>query len=151
MDADRVMFFLSHKGFRPTVGAHGEVRFDYEGGHYHIRVAADDAQYAAIAYPNFWKLRSPEETVRAYRAANVAGHLTKVAKVHVLEQYNDCWAEAELLFERPEEFETLFLRTLRMIQYAVGKFIETMRTSEPLPDSRIALKREEVSRWMHGN
>lgn len=151
MDTDRLMFFLSQEGFRPTPGAGGEVRFKYEGGHYTIRQLPDDAQYVSISYPNFWQLRSPEETVRAWHAANLAAQTTKVAKVHVLETHNQVWAEAELLIERPEQFEALFLRMLAILKAVVGKFVELMKKSEPLPDARVALGREDVTRWTHGN
>jgi hypothetical protein len=151
MDTDRLMFFLSQEGFRPTLAAGGEVRFNYEGGHYLIRQAPDDDQYAAVVYPNFWELRSPEEVGRALRAANQAGQWTKVAKIHVLETHHNVWAEAELLFERPEQFEAIFNRSLSIIRAGVAKFIELMKQSEPLPDKRIALGREEITRLTHGN
>ena len=151
MDTDHLMEFLTQEGFRPTLAAGGEVRFNYEGGHYTIRQLPDDDQYVSISYPNFWELRSPEEEVRALRAANLAAQTTKVAKVHVLETHHNVWAEAELLIERPEQFEVLFLRVLAILKAVVGKFVELMRKSEPLPDARVALGREEVTRWTHDN
>lgn len=70
MDTDRLMSFLPQEGFRPTLAAGGEVRFKYEGGHYAIRMLPGDDQYVSISSPNFWELRSPEETIRALRAVN---------------------------------------------------------------------------------
>jgi hypothetical protein len=151
MDTDRLMFFLSQEGFRPTLDERGGVRFNYEGGHYLIRLLPDDPQYVAVAYPNFWQLRSPEEVVRAYRAANLASQAIKVAKIHVLEGAKNVWADAELLVERPEHFDPLFSRTLSILKAAVGHFVDLMRKSEPLPDPRVALSREDVTRWSHGN
>ena len=151
MDTDRMMEFLTQEGFRPTFAESGEVRFKYEGGHYAIRSAPGDDQYVAIVYPNFWPIGSPEEELRALRAANEAGQLVKVAKIHVLETHHNVWAEAELLVERPEQFEALFGRTLSILKAGVAKFAELMRTPEPVLDERIALRREEVSRRTHGN
>jgi hypothetical protein len=151
MDTDRLMFFLSQEGFRPTLSAPGDIRFNYEGGHYMIRLLPDDPQYVAVSYPNFWQLRSPEETVRAYRAANLASQAIKVAKIHVMESAKSVWADAELLVECPEHFDALFARTLSILKAAVGRFTEFMLKSEPLPDRRIVLGREDVTRWTHGN
>lgn len=151
MDTDRLMEFLAQEGFRPSLAAAGEVRFKYEGGHYYIRWPPDDDQYVAIGYPNFWSLRSPEETVRALRAASQAAQWTKVGKILVLEEHHNVWAEAELLIEGPEQFEALFARALFILKAVVARFTELMRKSEPVADERIALKREEITRWMHGN
>ncbi|MGA2383902.1 MAG: hypothetical protein ABSG61_10780 [Gemmatimonadales bacterium] len=151
MDTDRLMEFLTKEGFRPSLAAGGDIRFKYESGHYCIRFAPNDDQYVAVGYPNFWALRSPAETVRALRAANEVSQWIKVAKIIVLEAQNDVWAEAELLIERPEQFEALFGRSLSILKAAVARFAESMRKSEPLPDERVTLKREEVTRWTHGN
>ena len=151
MDTDRLMGFLAQEGFRPSLVAGVEVRFKYEGGHYYIRWAPGDDQYVAIGYPNFWSLRSPEETVRALRAANEAAQSIKVGKILVLEEHHNVWAELELLIERPEQLEALFARSLSVLTVVVARFVELMRKSEPLADERIALKREEITRWMHGN
>jgi len=151
MDTDRLMEFLTQEGFRPTLAARGEVRFKYEGGNYTIRVLPDDDHYVSISYPDFWELRSPDETIRALRAANQAAQLTKVAKIHVLETRHNVWAEAELLFEGAEQFKALFPRSLSIIKAGVGRFVELMRKSEPLPDKRIALAREDITRWMREN
>lgn len=56
-----------------------------------------------------------------------------------------------MLHERPEQFEAVFSRSLPIIRAGVARFIELMRKSEPLPDARVALGREEVTRWSHGN
>jgi hypothetical protein len=151
MDTDRLMFFLSQEGFRPTRTVGGEVQFNYEGGHYYIRQAPDDDQYLAVIYPKFWEIRSPEEAVRALRAANEAGQWTKVAKIHVFENQHNVWAEAELLIAQPEHFEAIFARSLAIIQAGVTKFIDLMKRSEPLPDKRIELAREDITRLTHGN
>ena len=151
MDTERLMEFLSKEGFRPSLAAEGEVRFKFEGGHYAIRFAANDSQWVAIAHPNFWEIRSPEEEVRALRAASETSQTTKVVKIHVVPAQHNVWAEAELLVLGPEQFEALLGRLLAILKAGVARFAELMRKSEPLPDKRIELQREEVTRWMHGN
>ncbi len=151
MDAGRLMDFLSKEGFRPSLAAPGDVRFKYEGGNYMVRLLPKDDQYVVISYANFWRIGSPEEEIRALRAANQATLATKVAKIGVVESQHNVWADAELLVTQPEQFEALFYRTLGILKAAVARFVELMRASEPLPDKRVELKREEVTRWMHGN
>lgn len=151
IDANRLMDFLSREGFRPTLAAPGDVRFKYEGGSYMVRLLPNDDQYVVVTYPNFWRIGGPEEEIRALRAANQATQAIKVAKVAVLEEQHNVWADAELLVTQPEQFEALFYRSLGILKAAVAKFVELMRASEPLPDKRVELKREEVTRWMHGN
>lgn len=151
MDTDRLMEFLTQEGFRPSLAEGGAVRFNFEGGRYSIRVLPDDDQYVSVSYPFFWELRSPEEEVRALRAANRAGQVVKAAKVHVLPQHHNVWAEVELLVVAPEQFDKLFPRALSILKAVVARFVELMRASEPLPDPRVTLAREDVTRLAHGN
>lgn len=150
MDSDRLMEFLAKEGFRPTPSGPGDVRFKYDGGHYGVWFPPTDDQYVSITFPNFWKIGSPEEESRALRAANAAGLGTKAAKVSIMPDQG-VWAEIQMFVTAPEQLETVFLRCLDTLKYAVSKFVEAMRKSEPLPDKRIELKREDVTRWMHGN
>ena len=149
MDTDRVMEFLSKEGFRPTLEKPGDVRFKYDGGYYIVWFPPSDDQYVAIVYPNFWKIGSPEEESRALRAANEAELCTKVAKVTLFE--GRVGAEVQVYVTAPEQFEATLMRCLDTLKYAVSRFVEAMKKTEPLPDKRIELKRDEVTRWMHGN
>lgn len=150
MDTDRLMDFLAKEGFRPTLAGPGDVRFKYDGGLYGVWFPPPDDQYVAITYPNFWKIGSPEEEVRALRAANEAALGTKVAKVTIMAE-GRVWAEIQMFATAPEQLEGVLLRCLETLKYAVSRFVDAMKKSEPLPDKRVELKREEVSRWMHGN
>ncbi len=151
MDVDRLMEFLAREGFRPTREAPGDISFKFERGCYLIRMFPNDDQYVVVIYPNFWRIQDPGEEVRALRAANEVTQRIKVGKVYVLESGHNVWADAELLVTQPEQFEALFYRCLEILKAATVRFAELMRASEPLPDKRVELKREEVTRWMHGN
>jgi hypothetical protein len=151
VDTNRIMEYLAKEGFRATLAAPGDIRFKYEGGQYMIRTAPKDDQYLSISFPNFWRIGTPEEEIRALRAANRVTQWIKVGKVYVLEEQHNVWADVELLVLQPEQFEALFPRALDILKAAAKKFVELMRASEPLPDKRVELKREEVTRWMHGN
>jgi hypothetical protein len=150
VDTDRLMEFLAKEGFRPTLAAPGDVRFKYDGGNYGVWFPPGDDQYVAITFPKFWQVGSPEEEVRALRAANEATVGTKVAQVTIMpDQW--VWAEIQMYLTAPEQLEAVFLRCLDTLKYAVDRFVEAMRKSQPLPDKRIELKRQDVTRWMHKN
>ena len=151
MDDNRIMEFLSKEGFRATLAAPGDVRFKYEGGQYMVLTSPKDDQYMRVTFPNFWRIASPEEEIRALRAANQITQSIKVGKVFVLQDQHNVWADVELLVLQPEQFEGVFHRALDILKASVNKFVELMRASEPLPDKRVELKREEITRWMHGN
>ena len=148
---DRLMEFLSCEGYRPSLEPTGMVHFKHEGGFYMVRLDPDDDQYVSIAYQNFWQLRSPEERTRALRAASQATYAIKVAKVVVLEGHDNVWAQADLFVEGPEQLEAVFARVLGAIRAGVSEFVQLMRASEPLGDERITLRREEITRFQHGN
>lgn len=148
---DRLMEFLAAEGYRPSLDTDGDILFKFEGGHYLIRLDPADEQYASISFPNFWSIETAEEGTRALRAANCATMLTKVAKVVVVEDQDEVWSEADLFVECPEQLEALLGRALDAIKAGVAKFTALMRASEPLQGERIALRREEVTRFLHGN
>jgi hypothetical protein len=145
------MEFLATEGYRPSLDSDGDIRFKHDGGHYLIHLESGDDQYVSVVFPRFWPLESQEEIARAFRAANRAGTNTKVAKVEVLEEQKDVWAEIELLIERPEQLEEQFHRVLALIQGAVDEFAAQMRASAPLADRRVALARGEVTRFLAEN
>ena len=150
MDANRLIEFLTKEGFRPEQAGPLEVRFKYEGGHYGVRWYADDEHFVCVVFPGFWHAKSDEELARCYRAASRAAGGTKVGKILVLDD-RTVWAFAELLVERFEQFQAVFPRTLTILQYAVGRFADLMRQSEPAPDRCIELRRGDITRFTHEN
>ena len=148
---DHLMEFLTNEGYRPTLRPDGDIAFKSDGGFFLIRLDPNDDQYFAIAFPNFWPLKDESEVVRALRAANRVTTRTKAAKVIVLEKRRDVWVTVEFFAHGTEQFEATFGRLLSGLRYAVQKFGEEMRASEPLADGRIALSRGQVTRFQHGN
>lgn len=148
---DRLMEFLATEGYRPSLRPGGDIVFKSDGGLYVIRPDPSDNQYLAIAFPNFWPLETEAEFTRALRAANRATAGTKAAKVIVLEEYRDVWATVEFFADGTAQFEATFDRILAALRFAVQKFGDQMRASEPLGDQRIALAPGEVTRFQHGN
>jgi len=149
--SDRLMEFLSTEGYRPTLRPDGDIVFKHEGGTFVIRFDPSDDEYLSIAYPNFWRLTTDAEVTRALRAANRATVRVKAVKILVFEEYRGVWASVEFFAESTSQFETTFSRTLTVLRAGVERFGEEMRASEPLEDERIALTREEVMRFKHGN
>jgi len=150
MDTDHLMDFLASEGFRATLVAPGEVHIKIDGGLYIIWFPPPDDQYVAVSFPGFWKISSPEEGARALRAANEASIGTKVVKVFVAPE-GRVSAEAQMYVSAPEQIEAVFLRCVDTLKYAVSRFVDVMRKPESPPDERIALKREEVTRFLREN
>ena len=123
MDTDRLMEFLAREGFRPALAGPGDVHFKFEGGSYGIWLPPTDDQYVAISFPKFWKIGSPEEELRALRAAHDATLHTKVAQITIMpEQW--VWAEIQMFITAPEQLEAILARCLDTLKYAVSRFVE---------------------------
>jgi hypothetical protein len=149
--ADRLMEFLATEGYRPTLRPDGDIVFKHDGGVYAVRFDAKDDQYLAVAFPNFWQLETDAEVARAFRSANRVTVGIKAAKVLVLEEARQVWAAVELFAVGTEPVEAIFRRILSVLRAAVDRFAEEMRASEPFWDERIALARDQVTRFQHGN
>ena len=148
---ERLMEFLATEGYRPSLRPCGDIVFKSDGGEYVIWPDPNDEEYLQIAFPNFWPLKTEAEVTRAFRAANRATINTKAAKVIVLKEYGDVWAMVQFFADGTAQFEATFDRILAALRFAVRRFGDEMRASEPLADQRITLVRGEVTRFQHGN
>jgi len=61
------------------------------------------------------------------------------------------WASVELFSRETEHVKMVFGRILSVLRASVQRLGEEMRASEPFDDQRIALAREHVTRFQHGN
>lgn len=125
--AELYVNFLTEEGYRPTVDGDGDVQFKIEGGLYYIDVETDDPPYFRVVFPNFWSIENPDELTRAYGAADHATASTKVAKVYLRPDLLDTIAAVEIYVDPPEQFKTVFPRTISALQSAVGVFRDRMR------------------------
>jgi len=119
--------YLSEEGYHPNIDSDGDVIFKVEGGTYYIDIDAKDEAYFRIVFPNFWKIESNEELMRVIIAANHATMLTKSAKVYVNSDGKHTTASIEMFLPRPEEFRTIFPRSMSALKASVNNFLEKMK------------------------
>jgi hypothetical protein len=117
--------YLREEGYKPTIDGENVVRFKEEGRIYCILVDAQDPQFFRIIFPNFWEIRGQEQRMKVLAAADAATGKTKVAKVFTVD--NDVWASIEIFLPSPEQFRSIFPRSMGALKAAVGHFVAKMR------------------------
>ncbi|MFO1495465.1 MAG: hypothetical protein U1F26_12510 [Lysobacterales bacterium] len=121
------MNFLQEEGFMPRVDDDGDVAFKFEGGNYCILVDEHDQEFFRLIFPGFWSIESEEERIKVNYAALQATADTKVAKVFPVR--NNTWATIEMFCMPPENFRTVFMRSLRALRSAVDTFRKQMHAN----------------------
>jgi hypothetical protein len=126
-DALRAIFknFLAEEGFRPEVDDDGDVVFKREGRVFFIDVHEDDPEFFMIALPNIWPIESAEERIQVLSAAAHTNENEKAAKVFT--KKDDVWITIEMFVNDPEDFKTVFDRSLEAIDSAVDTFVARMK------------------------
>lgn len=119
--------YLTKEGFRPEIDQDGDVTFRYEGGFYYIDIDEEDPSYFRLVFPSFWKIESSEELGQALIAANHATMMIKVAKIYLNSQGDNVTASIEVFLAKPEDFESIFKRSLGALSAGVSFFVEKMK------------------------
>jgi hypothetical protein len=127
--------FLQQQGFR-TDANDDFLGFAFEGGNYVLGLEDGDPTYFRLIFPCFWSIDSPDERARALVAATQTTQAIKVAKVFLdqrpaiplknVKAGEDTTAAVELFLAKPEDFEGVFQRSLRVLQIAAQHFRTAM-------------------------
>lgn len=118
--------YLREEGYVPHEDLESSlVYFKSEGRSYVIHVSEDDPIFLQLLFPSFWSIDSPEDRRKAETACVHATERTKVAKVYI--QSNNVWAAVELLCSPPENFKSIFPRSMGVLSSAVQNFVNKMR------------------------
>jgi hypothetical protein len=126
--ADRVRVFsdfLKDEGYSPKIDDNGNIVFKVEGLSYVIILDDKDEEFFRILFPGFWNIKNPDERLKVERAALKATEETKVAKV--LPVGDNTWASIEIFSSSIDNTKSVFYRSLRALQAAVGTFVQEMR------------------------
>ena len=115
--------FLSKEGFNPIVDEGGAIMFRFEGKGYIILVDDDD-EFFRLIFPNFWSIDSEDERIKVQDAALHASSRTKVTKIFPAQ--DDTWAVIEMFCNPPENFKSVFSRSMSALQAGVRTFTEKM-------------------------
>lgn len=121
------MVYLQEEGFFPRIDDDGDVAFKYEGGNYCILVDESDEDFFRLIYPGFWSIESEEERIKVSYAALQATADTKVAKIFPVR--DNTWAAVEMFQSPPQNFQKIFMRSLRALRTAVETFRAKMHAN----------------------
>lgn len=119
--------YLAEEGYAPKIDSDGDVIFKAEGKAYFFSIDAKDEPFFRLVFPNFWNIESNDELVKVIIAANHATMLTKVAKVYVNPDGKNTTASVEMLLPNPNDFRSVFHRSLALIQASVNNFVDKMK------------------------
>jgi hypothetical protein len=111
--------YLNEAGYRPFVDGDGDVQFKHEGSTYFIDVDEDDTLYFRLVLLG----NLPEKFTRnaVLDATNYATEMAKVCKIY-LRDGGIIVADVELFFDRPEDFQAVFERSLSAIDVGLNLF-----------------------------
>lgn len=115
--------FLSKEGFNPIVDDGGAIVFRFEGKGYIILVDDDD-EFFRLIFPNFWSIDSEDERIKVQEASLHASSRTKVTKIFPAQ--DNTWAAIEMFCDPPENFKSVFIRSMSALQAGVRTFTEKM-------------------------
>lgn len=118
--------FLVEEGLVPKIDEDGDIRFKIEGDTFMVICEEDDEFLYQIVFPSFWRIEGDEERVKA---AFVAVELTRQIKVAKVYFFNDIVAaRVEQFFPGPEDFCSMFRRSLMMLRGCVDMFTEQIQS-----------------------
>lgn len=117
--------FLDEEGYKPEIDEDGDVRFKREGKTYFINADAEDAICFRLVLANIWPIESEEERDQVRLAMDHCNSMAKVAKAYMVR--DDVWVAIETFIAKPEDFRTIFDRSLSALDHGVGLFANKMR------------------------
>ena len=122
---DRYVDFLTEEGYSPEIDSDGDVKFQYNERTYYITIDNDDPDFFRVARLANLKLSDPAEITQAKEICHQVTRDAKVAKVYWLKGV--IWTSAEQIMANPDDFESIFARTMRLTDSAYTKFVETWK------------------------
>jgi hypothetical protein len=117
--------YLTTEGFKGEIDQDGDVRFKNEGLTYYISIDEKDQEFFRLVLPQVYEFDETKDLTKAIIACEYATGRTKVAKVSIVK--NKVWVSAEMLLSAPDQFKTIFKRTLGVCQTARKIFMEKIR------------------------
>ncbi len=119
------MEYLKSEGYPAELDDDGDVLFKFEGNTYFIQIDPNDTEFFRIVLPNFWPLKDDNERQKVLEALNYANAESKTAKVFIVR--DNVWASIEIFVATPEDFKSIFKRSMSALQYGVYNFVMKMK------------------------
>lgn len=125
---DILLESLKKEGFQCEAGEPGALSLRFEGGTYFVLCPPEDQAFFHVVYPNFWELKTEEESLKALVACDAVNHSLKLVKLHLMK--GDMWASVESLHDSPQQFMAFLPIYLGYIQEGVRAFRDVMLSEE---------------------
>jgi len=122
---DRYVDFLTEEGYGPEVDDDGDVKFQYNERTYYITIDNDDPDFFRVARLANLKLSDPAKITQAKEICHQVTRDVKVAKVYWLKGV--IWTSSEQIMANPDDFESIFARTMRLTDSAYTKFVQAWK------------------------
>ncbi len=119
------MEYLKSEGYPAELDDDGDVLFKFEGNTYFIQIDPNDTEFFRIVLPNFWPVKGEDERQKVMKAMNYANAESKTAKVFIVR--DNVWASIEIFVATPEDFKSIFKRSMSALQYGVYNFVMKMK------------------------
>ena len=116
--------YLSEKDLFSKIDSDGDVQFKIESRTYFIEVDESDPYFFRLVLPNIWPIESEVERAQVLKAIDIANSKVKVAKIHIVR--DDIWVGVEDFMADPDDYESYFDRSLKMIGQCVDYFKDAM-------------------------
>lgn len=117
--------YLSGEGYKPEVDEDGDVRFKREGKTYFINVDPEDTECFRLVLANIWPIESEEERAQVMVAMDHCNAQAKVAKAYMVR--DNVWVAIETFIAKPDDFKTIFKRSLSALDHGVMLYVKRMR------------------------
>ena len=117
--------YLKSEGYPVELDDDGDVLFKFEGNTYFIQIDPEDTDFFRIVLPNFWPVKDDSERQKVLEAVNYANAESKTSKLFIVR--DNVWASIELFVTAPEDFKTIFKRSMSALQYGVYNFVMKMK------------------------
>ena len=119
------MEYLKSEGYPAELDDDGDVLFKFEGNTYFIQIDPEDTEFFRIVLPNFWPVKDDAERNKVLEAMNYANAESKTAKVFIVR--DNVWVSIEIFVATPEDFRSIFKRSMSALQYGVYNFVMKMK------------------------
>ena len=117
---DRYVAYLNDLGYSPEIDKDGDIKFQYNDRSYYITIDIKDKQFFRIARLANLRLSEPSSISKVEKICHQVTRDAKVTKVYW--SNGQIWASSEQLVAKPEDFEAIFERTLKLTELAYLKF-----------------------------
>lgn len=129
--------YLTRQGYRPEA-RDDYVCFRHEGGTFILPAEDQDPTYFRLVFPNFWPITSPEERTLANATACDVTASLKGVKVFPLG--DSVSATIELFLPNTDAWQSVFVRSVQVLQLAVRRFCTGMTAAAAQPDAMAPLR-----------